>query len=229
VVIDGVTFKKESSNKLYVQLFYGVCEQSDANDDKSCIAWDDSTTWKSLDDMNKLVSSFRTDFQNAADFAWPNTFRIAVTSLVITIVLVVFFVAAIIMKEVKWGLQITAAVIQFILMFCLVFHLAYGLSTDTVLSGSWRTYYLGCNIHSEPGAGWWGGLLGALISLFSGVLMVFPYMMGPLWVAFGRTGGGAVHPGLSADDHEISRRHAAGLDDQDPYRAIEFRREQAVV
>lgn len=228
MVIDGETFKRESSSTLYINLFYGVCDKSNANDDKSCVAWDDTKSWENLDEMNKLVSSFRTDFESAADFAWPATFRVAVTSLVLTIVLLIFFVVAVIIEEVKWEWQISAAIVQFILLFCLVFHLAYGLSTDTVLSGSWRTYYLGCDIYSEPGAGWWGGLLAALISLFSGVLMLFPYMMGPSWVAFGRVSGAIVPTDSSRHDHEFHRRHASGLDDDDPYLAIEARTGHAV-
>lgn len=218
VVINDITYKRQSSNELYVSLLYGVCDKSN-----SCIAWSDSKTWKTLDAENFLVSDYKTDFESAAKFSWPNAYNVTIVSLVIIVLLVIFFVVAIIIKDVKWEWQIASVIVQFILLFCVVFILAYGLSTDTVLPGSWRTVYMGCNIHTEPGAGWWGGLIAALITLFSAVLMLFPYMMGPQWVAFGYSSRVSSEASSSSSESNWERRHRHELerdDEDDPYMAV---------
>lgn len=72
--------------------------------------------------------------------------------------------------------------LQFLLIIFIWIHLVLGLITDTILPTSWKTYYLGCDVYTGPGVAWWCAVLGAVICLYSSVLLLFPYLMGPLWV-----------------------------------------------
>ena len=144
--------------------------------------WEESAKWVYLDHMNQQLSSRHSLLAHAAANNWPGVKYLSITCLLLSFMLLVFYCVVACMGEVSWKVQIAAAVTQLLLSFILCLSLGLGLQTDTVKPQMFGNYFYGCNVHAEPGAAWWFGVLALVISVFAGVLLMFPYLAGPTWV-----------------------------------------------
>jgi hypothetical protein len=225
VDVNGETYVALSESPLYIKLYYGLCDDQSATDGGHCTAWDDESSWKQLDLMNKVVFGLNTNFEGDALYAWPTAFRVGIACLILVFAVMDFIVYAIVVGSVSWGFQMGLVFLQCILIVLIWLHLVVGLLTDMILPTSWKTYQLGCDIYTGPGAAWWAAVIGAVICIYSSVLLLFPYLMGPLWVNHmtRQTPSAVVTPSFELDLAEYEGEDGEEeLDEEDPYRGIKF-------
>jgi hypothetical protein len=220
ISLDDTIYTAISKNPSYIKVFYGLCSEVYTTSSSQCRSWDDTSFWKQIDQLNLEVSEFTTSLESDATYNWPMTYRLLVVCLIMIAGLLLFFLWAIFWGNVKWETQIAISCVQILLVILLWIHLALGLNTETVLPATWKFYSLGCNVHTEPGSAWWVIVLAATISLFSSVLLLFPYMMGPTWVnvvTAGRDSGGVT----PIDDIDMLVMNLEEGDDAlDPYAGL---------
>jgi hypothetical protein len=171
--------------------------------------------------MNKEVSDLTTTFEDDARYAWPTAFRLGVACLILVFAIFCLLIYAIVVGSVSWEFQIGLVFLQCVLIVLIWLHLIVGLVTDMILPTSWKTYQLGCDIYTGPGAAWWAAVIGAVICLYSAVLILFPYLMGPLWVNHvnRQSVSAVVTPSFDLD---LAEDEGGELDELDPYKGIEF-------
>mmetsp|Transcript_13911 Transcript_13911/g.14509 ORF Transcript_13911/g.14509 Transcript_13911/m.14509 type:complete len:262 (+) Transcript_13911:28-813(+) len=213
IVVNGESYTATSRTTNYIKLYSGLCSDQYSND--NCISWDDSSYWKNLDNTNKIVSDYNTNFSYDAEYTWPVTFRVGIVCLILVFLVVILLLYAIIIGNMTWEYQMSVVFIQFVLIILIWIHLVLGLITDTILPTSWKTYYLGCDIYTGPGAAWWSAIIGVVICLYSSVLLLFPYLMGPLWVNH-IANVSIISPSFELDIPDNDH------DEEDPYQGIEF-------
>lgn len=215
------SYQPESTSKVYLKLFYGVCKKDSTAGTEHCMLWTDAADWRYMDDINDKVSSRHSLLADAAANNWPIVKYVTVLCLLTSFVLFVFYsVVVCINHEVSWTLQVVAAVTQLLLSLMLALSLGLGLQTDTVKPQMFGNYFYGCNVHAEPGASWWCGVLALVISIFAGFLLLFPYLGGPTWVLkWAKSGSIAPSDG---DEGEYARhKEELELDDlTDPFAGI---------
>jgi hypothetical protein len=217
VVFDGETYSAQSKSTLYLKLYYGLCDDQSSTGGTHCVAWEDKSFWKDLDLLNKEIYDLSTNFVDDAQYTWPTAFRVGIACLVLIFVVVALLLYAIISgSNTTWEYQMGLVFVQFVLIVIIWLHLVLGLVTDMILPTSWKTYQMGCDIYTGPGAAWWAAVIAAVISIYSSVLLLFPYLMGPLWVNHMNRQTMVVTPSfdLNFPDDEI--------DEEDPYRGVEF-------
>ena len=122
---------------------------------------------------------------------------------------------AVIDGTLTWEFQMVVVGLQFLLIIFIWIHLVLGLTTDTILPTSWKTYFLGCDVYTGPGAAWWAAILGAVICLYSSVVLLFPYLMGPLWVNH-VSNSSTISPSFDLSFPDEAH------DEEDPYHGVEF-------
>jgi len=216
------TYKPVTTSKVYLKLFYGVCKTDSTAGTENCFLWSDSADWKFMDSMNMLISSRTSLLEKDASDVWPVVKGLTIVSLFLSFVLLIFFCCAACVGEVAWKYQIAAAVSQFVFTFFLCVSLALGLSTDTVKPQMFGNYFYGCNVHAEPGASWWCGVAALVISIFSGFILMFPYLGGPTWVL---KWAKALEVSPSDEWVNARERHRDELDlqsDHDPFAGIDI-------
>ena len=218
--MEAFSYEPESTSKIYLKLFYGVCRQDSTAGTDHCVLWTDTAAWQHLDDMNDAVAKRQSLLADAAANNWPFVKYITVICLVISFVLFVFFCVVACIGEVAWKMQMVAAVTQLALALLLAFSLGWGLRTDTVKPQMFGTFFYSCDVHAEPGASWWFGVLALVCCIYAGFLLMFPYLGGPTWVLKWAKSG-AVAP--SDGDEARYNRHRAELEldeDSDPFAGI---------
>lgn len=220
VTVDGETYSAISESTLYLKLYHGLCDDPYATDGNHCVPWDDQDYWRNLDSLNQQIYQFSTTFADDAKYSWPTAFRVGIACLILVFVIIVFLLYAIIVGNMTWEYQMGLVFTQFVLIIIIWIHLVVGLLTDMILPTSWKTYQMGCDIYTGPGAAWWSAVLGAVICIYSSVLLLFPYLMGPLWVNH------VNHPNnvtiAPSFDLDIMDGEEEGFDEEDPYKGVEF-------
>jgi hypothetical protein len=217
VVSDGETYSASSETTLYLKLYHGLCD--DQTSTNHCIAWEDKSFWKNLDLLNKKIYNLSTSFLDDAQYTWPTAFRVGIACLILVFVMLALLLYAIISgNSVTWEYQMGLVFVQFVLIIIIWLHLALGLVTDMILPTSWKTYQMGCDIYTGPGTAWWAAVIAAVICIYSSVLLLFPYLMGPLWVNHMNRLSVVVTPSFDLNFPEDE------IDEEDPYKGIEFQR-----
>lgn len=187
--VSSFSYTPATTSKTYLKLLYGVCRHDSTAGTEHCLLWEDSEAWRSLDDTNHKVSGRTSLLASDAEHSWPRVKALSLLCLFLSFALLAFHCVASCRKTVRWNVQVIAAGTQLLLCLLLCLSLGMGLSTDTVLPQMLGNFFYGCSVHAEPGAAWWCGVLALGVSLFAGVLLLFPYMGGPSWVLRGAGAG----------------------------------------
>ena len=214
VVLDGKAYSAQSKSTLYLKLYHGLCDHQSSTNDNHCVAWDDKGFWRELDLLNKEIYDLSTNFVDDAQYTWPTAFRVGVACLILVFVVVAMLLYAIISGgSTTWEYQMGLVFAQFVLIVIIWLHLVLGLVTDMILPTSWKTYQMGCDIYTGPGSGWWVAVIAAVLCI--SVLLLFPYLMGPLWVNHMNRHSVVVTPSFDLNFPEDE------IDDEDPYKGVE--------
>eukprot|EP00603_Paraphysomonas_imperforata_P010222 CAMPEP_0114480980 /NCGR_PEP_ID=MMETSP0104-20121206/17421_1 /TAXON_ID=37642 ORGANISM="Paraphysomonas imperforata, Strain PA2" /NCGR_SAMPLE_ID=MMETSP0104 /ASSEMBLY_ACC=CAM_ASM_000202 /LENGTH=290 /DNA_ID=CAMNT_0001656501 /DNA_START=114 /DNA_END=987 /DNA_ORIENTATION=+ len=166
--VTAFSYQPESTSKIYLKLFYGVCRKDSTAGTDHCMLWEDAEAWQFMDEIN------------GGQLAGVK--YLSMICLIISFVLLAFHCVVSCLGDVPWTVQVVAAATHLLLSFVLCLSLGLGLQTDTVKPQMFGNYFFGCNVHAEPGAAWWFGVLALVISVFAGVILLFPYLGGPTWV-----------------------------------------------
>lgn len=180
--ITAFSYQPETTSKVYLKLFYGVCRKDSTAGTDHCMLWEDAEVWRYMDEINDLVSGRHSLLAEAAAENWPSVKYFSMICLILSFVLLAFHCVVSCLGDVPWQVQVVAAATHLLLTFVLCLSLGLGLQTDTVKPQMFGNYFYGCNVHAEPGAAWWFGVLALVISVFAGVILLFPYLGGPTWV-----------------------------------------------
>ena len=215
------TYKPESTSKIYLKLFYGVCRQDSTAGTDHCLLWEDEEEWQYLDEMNLVLSNRQSLLAEAAANSWPFVKYVTILCLLLSFGLLVFYCIAACLGEIAWKVQMILGIVHLILTFLLTLSLGSGLRTDTVKPQMFGNFFYGCSVHAEPGAAWWFGVLELIISIFAGFILVFPYLGGPSWVLKWAKYG-EVSP-TEEDEYERHRDELELDDGSDPFAGIQLR------
>jgi hypothetical protein len=182
--------------------------------------WEDADAWNHWDTMNAAVSDRHSLLADDASTDWPVVKYLTALCLVMSFFLFVFYCVAACIGHMAWWAQICASVAQLLMSFGLALSLGLGLQTDTVKPQMFGNYFFGCDVHAEPGASWWFGVLALVMSVFAGVILLFPYIGGPTWVLkWARARAGDVVP--SEEEGYDRLIDALGMDESaDPFAGI---------
>jgi hypothetical protein len=221
VEVDGEVYTAVSRTTHYLKLFHGICDDQYATDGDHCVPWDNTDFWKDLDDKNKIISQSSTNFSDDAQYTWPAALRIGIVCLVLVLLAIFLLVYALIRGDISWEYQMGMVAVQVVLVLVIGLHLCLGLITTQILPTSYRTYHYGCDVYTGPGAAWWGAVLAMVMSAYVSVLLLFPYLMGPLWVNhIARVRVSGISPGTDGDEDIFGLGldpEEEDFDEEDPY------------